>query len=296
MMTLDQLRMLVQVAESGSVLAAADALYRTQPTVSVAIRKLEEELGLQLLSRDRYRASLTPAGQKFCSEARVLLKQADEMKLMAEYMANGFEPELSIAIEASCPMPYILNVLKLIEQQFPQTRINLMAENIWGALTRLRDGEADLAVSPWFEDDSGFESFTLLHEKMIAVASPEFPPLHSGRALEFDKMKEAVQVIVKDSSRNPKDKKIGVLEDGRHWLVNDHYTKKEILLAGMGWGRLQYHLIRRELEEGRLVPLQISRYESSLDIEIRVARRLGAPAGPVASGLWEKFRENVTGV
>ena len=85
---------------------------------------------------------------------------------------------------------------------------------------------------------------------------------------------------------------IGVLEQGRHWLVNDHYTKKEILLDGMGWGRLQQHLISRELEEGKLVPLEIERYESSIDIEIRVARRLGSPPGPVAIDLWEKFRES----
>jgi DNA-binding transcriptional LysR family regulator len=292
-MTLDQLRMLVQVEESGSVLAAAEALYRTQPTVSVAIRKLEDELGLQLLSRDRYRATLTPSGEQFCRQARVLIKQADDMKLAADYMAAGFEPQLNIAIEASCPMPYILDVLKKIEQQYPQTRINLMAENIWGALTRLKEGEADIAVSPWFDDDTSLESFTLLHETMLAVASPDFPPLLSGRQLNYGMMKETVQVIVKDSSRNPKEKKLGVLEEGRHWLVNDHYTKKEILLAGMGWGRLQQHLIRRELQEGTLVPLQISRYESSIDIEIRVARRLGSPAGPVASELWQMFMESV---
>jgi len=294
-MTLDQLRMLVQIEEKGSVLAAAEALFRTQPTVSVAIRKLEDELGLQLLSRERYRATLTPAGQKFCQQARAILQQADDLKILADYMASGYESELNIAIEASCPMPFLLDILKKIEKQYPQTQFNLMAENIYGALTRLKDGEADIAVSPWFEDDTGLESFTLLHESMLAVASPQFPPLLAGKPLDHESMKGAVQVIVKDSSRNPREKKIGVMEEGRHWLVNDHYTKKEILLAGMGWGRLQNHLIRRELEEGKLVPLQIKRYESALDIEIRVARRLGAPAGPVASELWQMFGDKVKG-
>ena len=60
-------------------------------------------------------------------------------------------------------------------------------------------------------------------------------------------------------------------------------------------GRLQQHLISRELQEGKLVPLEIERYESSLDIEIRVARRLGSPPGPVATDLWEKFRESANG-
>jgi len=57
-MTLDQLRMLVKISETGG-LAAVESLFRTQPTVSVAIKKLEDELGMLLLPRDGYRASLT---------------------------------------------------------------------------------------------------------------------------------------------------------------------------------------------------------------------------------------------
>ncbi|PLY02703.1 MAG: transcriptional regulator [Desulfuromonas sp.] len=289
-MTLDQLRMLVKIRDTGSVLAAAEALYRTQPTVSVAIRKLEDELGVQLLDRDQYRACLTPAGETLCRKARSVIARSDELSALAEHLASGYEPELNIAIEASCPMPLILEVLKNVERIYPQTRFNLMAENIWGALSRLKEGEADLAISPWFVEDTSLESKTMLHETMIAVASPQFPPLKSGAPLVYQSMKEAVQVIVKDSSRLPKEKKIGVIEEGRHWLVNDHYTKKEILLAGMGWGRLQHHLIEKELAEGKLVPLTIRNYESTLDIEIRIARRLDRTAGPVAAELWNEFK------
>ena len=288
-MTLDQLNMLVKIAETGSVLAAAQALYRTQPTVSVAIRKLEDELNLQLLSREQYRARLTPAGEKICQQAKILLKQATDISLMANHLSAGYEPELNIAIEASCPMPYMLNVLKRIEQQYPQTQINLMTESIWGALERLKQGDADIAISPWFEEDTDLESFTLLHETMIAVSAPQFVAAKGGGVLDYDDLKGEVQVVVKDSSRKPTQKKIGVLEEGRHWMVNDHYTKKEILLAGMGWGRLQKHLISKELKEGKLVPLKISNYQTSIDIEIRVARKLDSPVGPVAAELWRDF-------
>ncbi len=288
-MTLDQLHMLVKIAETGSVLSAAQALFRTQPTVSVAIRKLEDELNVQLLSRDQYRARLTPAGEKICQQAKSLLKQAADIEQLATHLSTGYEPELNIAVEASCPMPYILKVLQKIEQQFPQTQINLMAESIWGALERLKQGDADIAVSPWFEEDTELESFTLLHETMTAVAAPRFVAAKGHANLDYDALKSEVQVVVKDSSRKPTQKKIGVLEEGRHWLVNDHYTKKEILLAGMGWGRLQNHLISQELQEGKLVPLNIRNYQTSIDIEIRVARKLDSPVGPVAAVLWRDF-------
>lgn len=290
-MTLDQLKMLVKIAETGSVLSASQALFRTQPTVSVAIRKLEEELDVQLLSRDQYRARLTPAGEKICQQAKVLLKQAADISSMADHLAAGYEPALNIAIEASCPMPYILNVLKKVEQQYPQTQFNLMAESIWGALERLKQGDADIAVSPWFEEDTELESFALLHETMTAVSSPQFFAYKGDEVLNYNDLKGEVQVVVKDSSHKPTEKKIGVLEEGRHWLVNDHHTKKEILLAGMGWGRLQNHLISKELQEGKLVPLRIRDYQTSIDIEIRVARKLGTPVGPVAVELWQDFRD-----
>ena len=293
-MTLDQLRMLVEIERKGSVLAAAEALFRTQPTVSVAIKKLEEELEIQLLARDQYRAKLTPAGEKLCQKAKSILREADEIASLAHHLSTGYEPELNIAIEASCPMPFILKALKSIQQQYPQTQFNLMAENIWGALERLKLGDADLAISPWFEEDTELESFTLLHEKMTAVAAPNFPPLLSGKELNYDILKKEVQVVVKDSSKHPKEKKIGVLEESRHWLVNDHYTKKEILLAGMGWGRLQLHLVADELTDGSLVPLRIKNYQSSIDIEIRVARKLDNPVGPVAAELWQKFKKIAT--
>jgi len=149
-MTLEQLRMLVQVADSGSVLAAAEALLRTQPTVSVAIRKLEEEYGLQLLDRDSYRARLTPAGEAFCRKARQVLGEAEELSGLAHHLSAGAEPELRIAIEASCPMGDLLDTLGRCEKRFPATRFNLLGENIRGALERLREQEADLAISPWF--------------------------------------------------------------------------------------------------------------------------------------------------
>lgn len=288
-MTLDQMRMLVKIEETGSVLAAAEALFRTQPTVSVGIRKLEEELGIDLLARDSYRARLTAAGEQLCREARNILRKTDQMRVMAQHLAAGHEPELNIAVEASCPMPLVLEVLRQVDEKHPHTRFNLMAENIWGALERLKLGEADLAISPWFEEDTELESFVLMHETLTAVASPDFPPLDEPGQLDYERLKQEVQVIVKDSSRYPREKKWGVMEDGRHWLVNDHTTKKEILLAGLGWGRLQSHLIESELTHGKLVQLDIENYQADLNIEIRVARDLDRPTGPVAAELWQTF-------
>lgn len=288
-MTLEQLRMLVTIADAGGVLAAADVLHKTQPTVSVAMRKLEDELGVTILFRDRYRASLTPAGEALCQRARIILKQSQILQGMAQHLARGHEPEVRIAIEASCPLPLVLDILAKGEKRFPGTQFNLMGETLWGALERLESGDADLAISPWFEENLAFESFHLTRATLITVASPQFRAMFGKHDLVLDDLKDAVQVVVRDSGRQARQRSFGYLAEGRHWYVTDHQTKKEIILAGMGWGRLHEHLIAEELKNGRLVPLSIHNYAQTMTIDICVARMMDKPVGPVAKALWEAF-------
>ena len=287
-MTLEQLKMLVKIAETGSLLATAAALHRTQPTVSVAIRKLEDELSVILLDREQYRATLTAEGRLLCQKAQTILKQVGDFSILADHLATGHEPELSVAIEASCPFPLVLQILRDSERSYPQTEFNLQVENIRGALDKLINSEVDLAISPWFEDSQQLESLPLTETRLLTVAAPGYCP--SG-TLSLELMKQQVQIVVRDSGRRSRQQQsYGILEDGRHWTVNDHSTKKQLILAGMGWGRLHQHLIEDELADGRLLPLPIENYLCVLDIEIRAVRRLGEPVGPVAAALWQDFK------
>ncbi len=288
-MTLEQLKMLVTIADFGGILAAAGKLHKTQPTVSVAIKKLEDELRLQILSRDSYRARLTPAGEALCRQARVILKQSNILSEMAKHLAQGNEPEVRIAIEASCPLPLVLEILAACENKFPGTQFNLMGDTLWGALERLQLGEADLAISPWFEENLELESFLLTTSTLISVASAKFRDALVKRVLTLDDLVDFVQVVVRDSSRNPRQQSFGYLAESRHWYVTDHLTKKEIILAGMGWGRLHEHMITEELVAGKLVPLTIHNYQTTMDVNICVARMMDKPVGPVAETLWQDF-------
>ncbi|HKI52044.1 MAG TPA: LysR family transcriptional regulator [Geothermobacteraceae bacterium] len=287
-MTLDQLRMLVAVAETGSILAAAEKLYRTQPTVTVGLRKLEEELGVMLLDRQHYRAKLTTEGELLCHRARNILHRTGELEDLARHLRSGHEAELTLAIEASCPMPLVLELLKETEQKFPHTQITLTADTLWGAIEKVKLNEADLAISPWFQDDEALESIPLTTTTLTTVAAPDFPPFRDSRPLQLDDLRESVQVVIRDSSTNPPATKYGLVDGGRRWLVNDHETKKKIILAGMGWGRLQNHLITEELATGRLIPLSITGYQGIMQVDIRVVRRSAQLPGPVTADLWQR--------
>lgn len=288
-MTLEQLKVLVKIAETGSLLAAAAALHRTQPTVTVAIRKLEEELQVSLLDRQQYRATLTAEGRLLCQQAQIVLKHLADFSTLAEHLASGHEAALSVAIEASCPLPLLLQILRDSERNYPQTAFNLQMENIRGALDKLLNGEVNLAISPWFEDHQQLESLPLCETRLLTVAAPGYCP---SAPLSLETMRQLVQVVVRDSSqRSYPQHSFGTLAAGRHWTVNDHPTKKQLILAGLGWGRLHQHLIVDELADGRLLPLPIDNYPCVLDIEIRAVRRRGEPVGPVAAALWQDFKK-----
>ncbi len=289
-MTLDQLKILEQIAETGSIGAAAKTLYRTQPTLSVAMKKLEEELNLSIFSRDQYRITLTPAGHSLYYKAKQVLKKAEEFEQLGQYLTTGCEAELHIAFFGELPIAPLMSVLKRCEQDYPQTKLHLSVENLLGGMERLLENEVDLAILPWKQENHSLEYKPFVKIRLMPVVSPQFPPALLSPPVPQEVIKQYVQVVLKDSSRRPSKETYGVLEGGRQWRVNDLHTKKAIILSGMGWGNLPEHIIRAELDQGLLVPLQLENYTAFVESNAFVVRRFGQPTGPVAQKLWEDFQ------
>ena len=137
-MTNDQLRAFIAVVEQGSFRAAADYIFKTQSTVSAAVRTLEQQFGLQLLSRESYRPSLTAEGKVFYRQARKLLSQAHELEMLGHQLAQGSEPTLSISLSAMCAIPPGLDSMKRFCDRNPQMRLSISTEHLSGVLEQLQ--------------------------------------------------------------------------------------------------------------------------------------------------------------
>src|SRR5262245_15059721 len=98
-LTLDQMRVLIAVAEAGSFSAAARRLGRVQSAVSQAVQTLEENLRLTLFDRSGKTPVLTEAGRTLLSDARQVVLRADSLRTHAEAIAGGTEPELAFAVD-----------------------------------------------------------------------------------------------------------------------------------------------------------------------------------------------------
>src|ERR1700691_2072610 len=111
-LTLDQMRILIAVAETGSFSAAARRLGRVQSAVSQAMNTLEQVLEVPLFDRSGKTPTLTDAGAVILKDARRLIDGARTMKSRAASIVSEVEPELTMAIDASFPNGLLMESLK----------------------------------------------------------------------------------------------------------------------------------------------------------------------------------------
>ena len=110
-MTLDQIRILSTIVQTGSFRGAAELLHRTQPTLSIAIRNLEREFGFELFDRTNYRPVLTTEGTKVLSQALKILGQVEELESLVQTIREGVETDFFIVFDALCPPEMISQFL-----------------------------------------------------------------------------------------------------------------------------------------------------------------------------------------
>ena len=287
-MTLDQILTIEAIVKEGSFKAAADSLFKSQPSISMAIKKLEEEYQITLFSRDEYRPSLTSEGKIFYQKAKNLLQEYRELEALAKQMGRGIEAEIKISIDAVSPVSLVLKFLKNFFAQHKGTKLQLKFEVLTGTIERLVDGEVDLAITPKSNVEYALDYHPIATTKMISVISSQ---LIKGEKKVTDQfLRSHNQIILADSARKLSKVSTGILEGSKNLTVSDIYFKKELIMQGLGWGGLPYDLIKAEITAKKLVPIKTPLVKDR-EIEIFMVRDPSKPMGPVMSELWERAGE-----
>jgi DNA-binding transcriptional LysR family regulator len=289
-MTLHQLQCFDAVVSEGSFQAAAEKMRRAQPTVSLAVKNLESQLGLSLFDRSGYRVTLTQAGQSFHARTRVFLHELDQLKTHATQLAMGEESELNVVIGDICPLPQTLALLRRFFDSCPGTRLHLHFEAISGPWERLLDGEADLILHHIDKSDARFEFVDLFPVKVVPVVAPGFLGFPITRAITPDQMRDYVQCVIRDTARHSQPRDYFLVEGARSWTVSDQLMKRELILQGMGWGHMPHYLVARDLEAKRLISIAGKHLPGGTG-ELVAARRRDSPHGQIASRLWRYIQD-----
>lgn len=182
-MTLTELRYIVAVARELHFGRAAEACHVSQPTLSVAIKKLEEELGIKLFERRQHDVSITPIGQQVVEQARLVLEETETIRHLAQEGRDDLKGQLRIGVIYTIG-PYLLpKLIPLLHNTAPELKL-LIEEHFTEQLTeKLRAGELDLIIISLPFNVTGLETRPMYREPFV-VALPSRHPLAKKKQIE----------------------------------------------------------------------------------------------------------------
>ena len=170
-MTLNELRYIVAVAHERSFGRAAQRCFVSQPALSVAIQKLEEELGTRLFERGKAEVSVTPVGERIVEQAQKVLEEAARVKELAQAGRNQLSGPLRLgAIYTVAPylLPDLIPALHELAPQMPLEIEENLTENLEAAL---KSGRVDAAIVALPFDPPGIVT-EFLYEEPFRIVVP----------------------------------------------------------------------------------------------------------------------------
>jgi DNA-binding transcriptional LysR family regulator len=147
-MELRQLRYFVAIAEEGSFTRAAERLWLAQPGLSTQIRRLEVELGIQLLERRTRGVVVTDAGQFFLERARIVLAAVEDARCTGHDLAAGLVGSIRLGIATAVPWPQTGELLSRFGRERPNVELTVVETYSGTLLRELRDGRLDAMIAP----------------------------------------------------------------------------------------------------------------------------------------------------
>lgn len=292
-LSLDQLRMLVSVADAGSFSAAGLSLGRAQSAVSQALAKLEEMHGVEIFDRTGRRAELTQIGRALVDQARLVLASAGRFEALAANSRAGIEAELAIAIDPLVPTAPLIESLQALRFRFPELSVSFSTEGLNGGLRRLRDGTAMVALClllPVVPED--VIALPLRQMNLRPTVAVDHALARRTSPIAQSELESYVQLILSDpvEARGPS---YG-LASPRHWRFVDIGRRLDFLRAGFGWCRMPEELVARDVRDGRLVHFEIEHDTAPPDgVTIYAAYPRDRVPGPAARWLLEHLQNSL---
>jgi DNA-binding transcriptional LysR family regulator len=169
---LRHLRYFVAIAEERSITRAAERLWIAQPGLSTQVRRLEAELGIQLLNRHTRGVALTPAGEVFLERARATLAAAEAARSTGADLEAGLVGTLRLGMATEAPAGLARPLLAAFGRDRPEVEVTVF-ESYSGTLTRdLRDGRLDAVIAPAAFGSAELRSVPVGSEPWVMLAGP----------------------------------------------------------------------------------------------------------------------------
>ncbi|RTE86270.1 MULTISPECIES: LysR family transcriptional regulator [Gammaproteobacteria] len=285
------LKVLQTVIDTGSLQSAAQQLHRTSPALSMTLKKLEDELGFQVLDRSQYRLHLTERGKLFMRHARELLRQQERLESVVVQLRDEGEPQLRIALDAGMSGLVVKEAVMKIQEQFPATELRVSGYSQLNSLKQVAEGLEDFAVCPWiptFHQVADFESIRIGQFNLVAVMS-SYLVKQFGMPKKREDLAEHAYILPQEMNLGINPEQIYKLPGRSQIRVNDVRTLVEFLNSGMGWGIAPRQMIAGEIAKGQLVEIHIPGFLDHVQLEFHLLRLASKQLGPAGQLFWQHF-------
>ncbi|MFU8877047.1 MAG: LysR substrate-binding domain-containing protein [Wenzhouxiangellaceae bacterium] len=227
-MNLRAMHYLVMLADVRHFSKAAERCHVSQPTLSTQIRKLEEELDVQLVERSPRKVMLTEVGEEIVERARALLAEADSIKAIARRSRDPHSGTLRLGIFPTLAPYFLPHVVPELRRRFPRLTLRLFEEKTENVLGMLAHGRLDagLLALP-FEGETLV--FRELFEEPFVLALNESHPLASRKRIAMSDLEDEELLLLEDG-HCLRDQALEVCHlAGAHEKLDFHATSMETL-------------------------------------------------------------------
>ncbi|WP_319380537.1 LysR family transcriptional regulator [Thiomicrorhabdus sp.] len=255
--SLEGISTFVQVVESGSFTAAASELGHSVSYISKEVTRLEERLGARLLNRTTRSLSLTDIGRMYFEKTRNLVLEAREAEQSINSLQDKPVGRLKVSLPSSFGQTHLMPVVAEYMKRYPEIRLNV---DFSSRLVDLAGEGFDVAVRLGESKDSNLISRKIAAFRMMTIASPAYIERHGAPAHPKDLMgHQAVKYVYNqmpitwdyvDENGKPVNIDAPLIAETNHLQM-----QQELILAGVGLGRLPEFLCKPLVDSGRLVAL-----------------------------------------
>ena len=254
-MTLGQLRSLLEVAATGSVRAAAERLFVTQPAVSSQIAALQKELGVLLVTRDGRGLRLTTAGEVLAGYARRLLGLLEEAAVATTGAAVPERGRVRLAAVTTAGEQLLPRLIAGFRERHPAAEISLEVANRPRVFSLLEHHEADLVIGGRPPDPSPLRSLAERPNSLVLVARPGMLP----RSPAPEELARQTWLLREPGSGTRATTEEYLAATGLHpptLTLGSNGAIREALAIGLGVTLLSLDAIGEELARGSLVEVR----------------------------------------
>jgi len=196
-MTITQLSYVLAVAEHQNFTKAAQKCFVTQPTLSMQIQKLEDQLDIRIFDRSKKPIELTEVGRKIVTQAKNIVNEADRIQDIVDQQKGFIGGEFKLGIIPTI-MPTLLPMfLKTFIKRFPKVKLKIEELTTEEIIQRINDGHLDAAIASTPLENENIKERVLYFEPFVAYV-PEHHRLHSNKNINVSELEIEDMLLLED--------------------------------------------------------------------------------------------------